>query len=226
MAYLPLRLFADDLKFYSIVNTLHDALKFQSLLDSIVLWCSSNKLVINVKKCFVLHLGSKNEHYLYGIGGCLIPESRLVKDLGVYVEPNLSYSQHISIMCVKARSRCSLYFKYFVSRDVFTMKLFFITYVRPLLEFASPVWNPTSQQLINKLESVQRYFTNKIPTCTFLPYKRRLEILKLDSLLKRRTVADLVLAFSIISGSTNTSLFPHLLLVMCCLCLYLLPDLN
>ncbi len=157
-----------------------------------------------------MHLGCTNDHFVYGFDGEMIPKSELVRDLGVYVEPNLSFSQHIAIICSKARIRCSLYFKYFVSREVCSMKLFFITYVRPLLEFASPIWNPITQLQINKLEAIQRYFTNKIPTCTFLNYKRRLEILNLDSLQKRRQVADLSLAFAIINGSTNTSLLPYL----------------
>ena len=60
------------------------------------------------------------------------------------------------------------------------------------------------------LESVQRYYTNKIPTCTFLAYNKRLEILHLDSLQKRRQIADLTLVYSILNGSTNTSLYPYL----------------
>ena len=209
-SFPPLRLFADDIKVYRVVNNLHDALFLQSLLDSICSWCSINQLKINVQKCFILHLGHTNNHFIYGFHGNFIPKSELVKDLGVYMEPNLSYSRHISIICARARSRCSLYFKYFISRDLYSMKLFFVTYVRPLLEFASPVWNPISQTLINNLESVQKFFTNKIPTCTFLPYKRRLVSLNLDSLQKRRQVADLMFAYSIINGSTNTSLYPYL----------------
>ena len=90
------------------------------------------------------------------------------------------------------------------------MKLFFTTYVRPLLEFNSPIWYPLTQTLINKIENVQCNFTNKIPSCTFLPFKRRLEILKLDSQQKRRQIADLVCICSLISGSLNTFLSPHL----------------
>ena len=82
-----------------------------------------------------------------------------------------------------------------------------------LLEFSSPVWNPISQSNINTLSSVQRFFTNRIPSCTFLPYKRRLEILALDSLQKRRLIADLVCMFSIVNGTSNTSLYPYLTFV-------------
>ena len=128
------------------------------------------------------------------------------------MESSFSYNRHIYIMCSKARARCAIYFKTFVSRDIFSMKLFFITYVRPLLEFASPLWNPILLSQINAIESVQRYFTNKIPTCSFLPYKRRLEILNLDSLQKRRNVADLVFIFSVFNGTNNSSLYPYLVL--------------
>ena len=84
------------------------------------------------------------------------------------------------------------------------------TYVRPLLEFCSPVWNPINQADINIIESLRRYFTNRIPSCTFLPYKRCIEILSLDSLQKRRLIADLVCIFSIVNGSTTTFLYPYL----------------
>jgi len=209
-SFPPPRLFADDIKVHRIVNNLIDALCFQSILNSIYSWCLNSQLKINVSKCFVLHLGSTNNKFNYGFNGIAIPATLLIKDLGVYMEPNLSFNRHISITCSKARARCAIYFKTFVSRDIYSMKLFFITYVRPLLEFASPIWNPILISQINALESVQRYFTNKIPTCSFLPYKRRLEILNLDSLLKRRNVADQVFVFSILNGSTNCSLYPYL----------------
>src|SRR6266568_3335873 len=67
-----------------------------------------------------------------------------------------------------------------------------------------------SQSDINALENVQRYFTNRIPGCVFLPYKQRLSILSLDSLHKRRVVADLVCFYSIMSGSLNSFLSPHI----------------
>jgi len=212
LTFPPLRLFADDIKTYRAVNSLQDALFLQSLLDSICSWCTSSQLNINVQKCFVLHLGRSNSQFVYGFNGKRIPKTELVKDLGVYMEPNMSFSRHITIMCAKARVRCSLFFKSFISRDIFTMKLFFITYVRPLLEYASPIWNPISHAQINTIESVQRYFTNKIPTCTFLSYKRRLEILNLDSLQKRREVADLVFIFTVLNGSTNCTMYPYLIL--------------
>jgi len=38
----------------------------------------------------------------------------------------------------------------------------YCVYVRPLLEFSSQIWSPHYKYLIDKIESVQRYFTNRL----------------------------------------------------------------
>ena len=39
----------------------------------------------------------------------------------------------------------------------------FITYVRPIVEYNSPVWSPNALKDINRIEAVQRRFTKRIP---------------------------------------------------------------
>ncbi len=90
------------------------------------------------------------------------------------------------------------------------MKKFFVIYVRPILENASEVWNPISQKDINSLENVQRYFSNKIPSCSFLPYRQRLALLSLDSLQHRRATSDITCIYSLITGGLNAVLTPYL----------------
>ena len=38
-----------------------------------------------------------------------------------------------------------------------------ITYVRPLLEYCTPIWSPYSVGMIKRVESAQRAFTKKLP---------------------------------------------------------------
>jgi len=47
----------------------------------------------------------------------------------------------------------------------------FMTYIRPMLEYSSGVWSPTQAGLIDKLESVQRHFTKRIPAIHELSYR-------------------------------------------------------
>jgi len=91
------------------------------------------------------------------------------------------------------------------------MLRFFTTYVRPLLEYGSSVWSPVSSSHIAKIESVQRFFSNEIPSCSFLPYSNRLSILNINSLYHCRLITDLTTLHSLVSGHTTASLFPNIL---------------
>jgi len=54
------KLFADDIKAYSQINSLSDALLFQVLVNVIAEWCQVWQLTINSSKSQVLHLGNSN----------------------------------------------------------------------------------------------------------------------------------------------------------------------
>ena len=129
------------------------------------------------------------------------------------VDSGLTYRLHISQIIKKARSRCALFLKIFITREPKMMVRFLTSYVRPLLEYGSSVRSPINSLDISRLEGVQRFFTNKVPGCRFLPYHTRLTKLSLHSLQHRRKVADLVFLHSIITGRANVSLAPHLLYV-------------
>ena len=74
--------------------------------------------------------------------------------------------------------------------------------IRPLLEYASPVWSPQSACFIKTIESVQRRFTASLPGCIHLTYTERLKLFHIDSLEKRRLKTDL--AFTYKNKNENT----------------------
>jgi len=59
------KLFADDMKLYSTIDTNLDRRSLQSALDRLNLWCCNWQLSVNVGKCHVLHIGKTNHHYSY-----------------------------------------------------------------------------------------------------------------------------------------------------------------
>ena len=93
-----------------------------------------------------------------------------------------------------------LILKCFHSRDYRLLTLAFSTYVRPLLEFSSQVWSPHYKYLIDKLESVQRFFTRKLSGLKKLSYFSGLKMLGLEKLKRRRLNYDLVLYYKILHG--------------------------
>ena len=93
----------------------------------------------------------------------------------------------------------------------------FITFVRPILEYASQIWNPFIHKSVDDLEHVQRYFTSRIPALKNLSYSDRLALLNVDSLEIRRLRSDLNLYHNIfnnlvcINSSVVTSQHSHLI---------------
>ena len=112
------KLYADDLKLYSTINSDCDRNVLQSALDRLQQWCRDWQLTINVSKCHVMHFGSNNVHNTYYLNGCQLDSAGVVTDLGVDIDPILSYDVHINKIVGKAYSRVGVLFRGFASRNV------------------------------------------------------------------------------------------------------------
>ena len=129
-----------------------------------------------------------------------ILSSNFVKDLGVLVDPDLKFPSHIHDFVSRAQLRTALIFRSFLTCNIDNLKRAFVTYVRPLLEYASPVWSPSLIHLINEIESVQRSFTKRLPGFSSLSYAERLSKLKLPTLEHRWLIVDSVVCYNTVHG--------------------------
>jgi hypothetical protein len=82
------------------------------------------------------------------------------------------------------------------------MRLAFITYIRPILEYNSIVWSPNLIHLIDLIENFQRNFTKRIPSLSSLPYTERLALLDLELLELRRLRFDLIYYYEVLNNLT------------------------
>ena len=80
------------------------------------------------------------------------------------------------------------------------MRRIFTTYIRPIAEFASLLWTPTSVRSCDRFERVQRAFTKQITGFYQLAYDRRLQLLNLDKMTVRLIINKLCTMFKIIHG--------------------------
>ena len=196
-------LYADDVKVYSTVSSGDTVFNLQSTLANLQKWASAWQLKINISKCQVLRIGGKcNMSSCFSINDHILPSSSSVSDLGVIVDNKLSYSEHINSIVTKCNQRIGMFFRGFVSRDFKMLSKFFTTYIRPILEYNSCVWNPSVKYLIDLLENVQRKFTKRINSISHLSYLERLSILNLEPLELRRLKADLTMYYKIINNLT------------------------
>ena len=75
-------------------------------------------------------------------------------DLGVIIDNKLSFNCHISAIAHKAHVRASLILRSFVTRDPAVLTKAYVTYVRPILEYCTPIWSPHTVSNINKIEAL------------------------------------------------------------------------
>ena len=76
----------------------------------------------------------------------------------------------------------------------------FKTYIRPGLEYCTPVWSPHLISDIDTIEKVQKHFTKRLPGLWNRNYAERLQILNLESLEVRRIKNDLIFLFQIVKN--------------------------
>ena len=204
-------LYADDIFIFKPINSSHDFYNLQSDLSSVSSWLSSNFLFLNPSKCKYMFFQRSNSSFVNSLPPLLISDSPIdrvyfFKYLGVFLTPSLSFSMHISPICKKSRKVLGLIFRHFYrfSSSSSIIRLYF-SLVRPILEYYSPVWSPSSSTLSSKLESVQSFALNlaskfdsdSIPSISSSHH--------ISSLSSRRKISSLKSLFKI---SHNPSHFP------------------
>lgn len=122
------------------------------------------------------------------------------RDLGVLVDSNLKFTNHIANVVCTAKQRMALLFRAFITRDTKVLVTAYKTYILPLLDYCSPVWSPQGVHEVLLLEGVQRKFTKRLPICEGMNYWSRLKLLKMTTLERRRLNADLTFCYKIING--------------------------
>jgi hypothetical protein len=195
------KLYADDSKIYAPLRRKEQFSRLlQHDLTSVHIWCDTWQLQLNSSKCELLKIGSVSADGSYTLAGSNIRVSSLVKDLGVLVPNKLDFREHCASIASKASKKCGLMYHAFVSRDSKFMLTYFITHVRPILEYNCEVWSPFALADIDLIENVQRRFTKRIFGFWEVPYPERLRLLNLESLELRRIKRDIILVFKIIKN--------------------------
>ena len=198
-------MFADDIKLYSIVNSVNDCVTLQGALDRLLVWSSVWQLPISATKCSTVNLGVAHVAHNFTLGSSVLPHSLLSKDLGITIDPLLKLDQHIRAISRKGHVKANLIRRSFLTRDHKALTKAFVSYVRPALEYCSVVWSPSYIGLIRQIESVQRLFTKRMHGLWDLSYRARLNLLGLQTLEHRRLLFDLHMCFMINRGLVDLS---------------------
>ena len=207
------KIFADDLKIYlkisasSPVSLMLGTSSAQSDINQISTVAASWGLHMNKDKCALLRfhrghvawedIGVYANYYLHNHPIVKVSHHR---DLGVLVDPSLRFHLHIRSIVNKASGVSANLLKSTLCRDRNFMLTLYTTHIRPLLEYASTVWNTGFTGDLRLLESVQRSWTRHILGMSDLSYADRLKSLDLYSVQGRLLRADMLKVWKIFHG--------------------------
>ena len=152
-------LFADDALLYKNIKTLQHVRELQNDLDNLVLWESNWSMQFHPEKCKVLRVTNKRKIIdgEYNIHNHKLELVKKAKYLGVTLDQKMNFKHHIAQTTVKAQSSRQFLQRNLVSSDKDTKLQCYKTFIRPIVEYASTVWDPVgNSKLIYQLEMVQR----------------------------------------------------------------------
>jgi hypothetical protein len=188
-------LFADDTKLMRKVRSSEDAKALQRDLDELEAWSNKWLLRFNPDKCHVLTIGKfENIQHTerYKLYGDELEHVFEEKDLGVHIDSELKFDEHISNKVNKANAMVGLIRRSFSYLDGDLFKKLFTSFVRPHLEYAQAVWHPHSLKQKRIIENVQIRATKLVDGLKDLSYEERLRKLNLPTLEFRRERGDMI----------------------------------
>lgn len=161
---INVELYADDTTLFDIQNSLTDIeWNLQEALNKMNIWCKCNGMVINIDKTKLmlittsqkrqrmasedLNLKYKNESL-----GTVSDE----KVLGVFVDHNLSWSEHVKYLSKKINSRIWLLSRIKNFLSLSHRVQFYKSYIQPHIDFCNIIWGNTSEGNKNRIFRLQK----------------------------------------------------------------------
>ena len=152
------RLCADDCLLYRKIKSQADACKLQEDLDALQKW-EDWQMEFNTQKCNVMTITNKRRpvQQSYKIHDQALEAVPSAKYLGIILDQNMKWNQHICHLASKANSTRGFLQRNIKScpRNVNTMCYKIL--LHPILEYGCEIWDPSTQSHIQRLEMVRRY---------------------------------------------------------------------
>ncbi len=143
--------------------------------------------------------------FIYEINGTLIDYVKSQKDLGIFVNSNLTWGPHFDMLISQASSKLGLLRRTcHFTVDTRQKRAFYLAIVRSLFEHCSTVWSPQYASQLFKFEAVQRRaikWINGEPFTSYsdIKYAEVLRELNILPLKLKFIYNDLVLFYKIVN---------------------------
>ncbi|CAF1029261.1 unnamed protein product [Brachionus calyciflorus] len=205
-------LYADDCKIYCIFNEQNrdcSIEQLQSDIDNLTQWCNEWSMDLNIDKCEVIHIGRNNpesEYFMFKNDRFhRLSKTTEQRDLGVILTGDMKWSKQVSTSAGRANRILGRILNGLRNHGKEIIKKMYTSLVRPHLEYAVSVWNPSLKKDIDILERVQRRATRSIHGFRKFEYVERLKRLKLTNLTTRRRRGDLIQMYKLLNKQDHVN---------------------
>ena len=154
--------FADDSTIHSSATSIAKVNKeLQADLEIAVAWIKQNKLSISYDKTTYMVLGTKPKEHDpnlldLSVDGNKIEKVPKQKLLGIVIDDHLSWAPHIDYLCSTISSKISLLRHISIYAPQNIQKIFYQSYIQPLLDNGCNPWGNTTAANIERLSKLQK----------------------------------------------------------------------
>ena len=185
--------FADDTKLWRGIKDVQDCESLQEDLCKVYQAATHINTQFNSKKFEWLRYEPSSNSSSPEFSYCAPDSTHIsrkteLRDLGVKVSTDLSFNLQVEKAVATASQVAGWGLRTFRTRSKRVMLQLLKSLVQPHLDYCSQLWSPSSQQLINKIEGVQKSLVNRIHDKELMKadYWEKLKILRLYSQERRR----------------------------------------
>ena len=197
------KLFADDCLLYRVIRNFQDHVILQEDLKSLEKWASDWGMSFNATKCYTLPIKQKTS-FMYQLNNIFLKQVTSNPYLGLNISDDLTWKFHINSMCKRASSTLGFIRRNLQRCPKQTRLAAYTSLVRSTLEYGAVIWDPFTQNEVDKIERQQRQaarfinndFKSKEKGCV----TKMLKDLDLPTLQQRRKELRLTFLFKIAEG--------------------------
>ena len=198
-------LFADDTRVSRIIKSEEDLEELQADLDRVYQWQSQNNMLFNSKKFELLRYGKNEElktisNYMTPDCDDIIEVKNVLRDLGVQMNDQANFDDHVDKVCSKVSQKAGWILRTFACRQTTFMKLMWKSLLQGHIDYASQLYQPLQSNNLERIETLQRHFTSRIPEVRDLSYWQRLNKLKMNSQQRRLERYRMIYVWKILEG--------------------------
>lgn len=205
------KVYADDTKLYQAFSDT-DTNVMQEALNKVIVWSVDWQLPLSAAKTQILHIGNQNPRSIYYVDDVElepVDEDSQLRDLGFMISSDLNFKHHAKKISDKARKMIYCIFKILSTKNANILINSYKTFIRPIVESGTTVFNSLRKMDSLLIEKVQNEFTRRVFRRTSGSVRRKIpnserrnRMYNLQSLDRRRLINDLVMMYKLYKGNS------------------------